>query len=163
MTELWQPVQGYEGLYEVSDQGRVRTVATGLIRKTPVGVRGYPTVDLKNKGHRKTFTVHTLVLTAFVGPRPHKMECRHLDGDRENSNLSNLRWGTSSENDDDRRLHGTFIEGEKHGAAKLTNEQARAIKHDNTGRLQREIAEQYGINSSLVSMIKSGKRWGFIQ
>jgi hypothetical protein len=90
------------------------------------------------------------------------MECRHLDGNRANNHLSNLCWGTPSDNDDDRRRHGTFVEGEKHGAAKLSNEEARAIKYDNTGKKQWELAQVYGVKPSLVSMIKSGKRWGFL-
>lgn len=172
MQELWRPVVGYEGLYEVSDHGRVRSLdgerwngrtwirKVGRVRSTPIGKRGYPTIDLKRSGARRTFTVHTLVLTAFVGPRPEGHECRHLNGDRADSRLTNLAWGTPTENDEDRRRHGTFVQGEKHGAAKLTDDQVREIR--NSMEKQATIAQRHGITQSLVSMIKSGKRWAHV-
>jgi hypothetical protein len=165
IVEQWKPVPGYEGLYEVSDQGRVKSLPNkrkfGCMRKTPIGKNGYPAVDLKHNGARKTFTVHTLVLTAFVGPRPIGYECRHLNGVRNDSRLCNLAWGTPSENDEDRRKHGTFVQGEKHGASKLTNEQVLLIrKADGT---QKAIAQQFGVSQSLISMIKSSRRWTHVQ
>ena len=172
-VEHWKPVVGYEGLYEVSDQGRVKSLPgerwngaawiqkPGCIRKTPIGAQGYPTVDLKHNGHRKTFTVHTLVLTAFVGPRPTGYECRHLNGVRHDSRLCNLAWGTPSENDEDRRKHGTFVQGELHGGSTLTNEQVLLIrKADGT---QKAIAQRFGVSQSLISMIKSSRRWAHVQ
>jgi hypothetical protein len=173
MFEVWQPVRGYEGIYEVSDQGRVRSLPgrkwngaawikkPGCIRKTPVGTQGYPTVDLKHNGHRRTFTVHTLVLTAFVGARPAGQECRHLNGNRADSRLSNLAWGTPAENDEDRKRHGTFIQGETHGNARLTEQDVRLIR--SMRGTQAVIAKQFAVSQSSVSMIKAGQRWAHIQ
>jgi hypothetical protein len=172
-TEYWRPVVGYEGLYEVSDLGRVRTLPgkkrgrwgwvnkVGCVRKTPINVYGYPTVDLKHEGHRKTFTVHTLVLTAFVGPRPEGYECRHLNGNRADSRLLNIAWGTPSENTDDRRRHGTFVQGETHGASVLTDDEVRLIRKM-TGT-QASIAKTFNVSPSLISMIKSRTRWTHVQ
>ncbi len=173
MQEVWQPVPGYEGLYEVSDHGRIRSLPgerwngaawikkTGCIRKTPIGAHGYPTVDLKHNGKRKTFTVHTLVLTAFIGPRPAGQECRHLNGNRADSRLCNLGWGTPAQNDDDRKRHGTFTQGETHGNAKLTEHDVRLIKA--MQGTQASIANRFAVSKSLISMIKSGKRWAHVQ
>jgi hypothetical protein len=173
MKEVWQPVRGYEGLYEVSDQGRVRSLPSqkwngaawtkkpGCIRKTSIGAHGYPAVDLKHNGHRKTFTVHTLVLTAFVGPRPTGQECRHLNGNRADSRLCNLAWGTPSENDQDRKRHGTFIQGEMHGNARLTEHDVRLIR--SMRGTQAAIAKRFAVSPSLVSMIKAGQRWAHVQ
>jgi hypothetical protein len=131
------------------------------MRKTPIGKQGYPVVDLKHNGIRKTFTVHTLVLTAFFGPRPAGHECRHLNGVRNDSRLCNLAWGTPLENDEDRKRHGTFVQGELHGGAKLTDKQILLIrKADGT---QKTIAQQFGVSPSLISMIKSKRRWGHVQ
>lgn len=172
IVELWRPVVGYEGLYEVSNMGRVRSLPgkrwngktwikkNAIIRKIQIASTGYPVVDLKHMGKRKTFTVHTLVLTAFVGPRPKGFECRHLNGIRADSRLANLAWGTPSENDEDRKKHGTFIQGESHGAAKLTNLIVLAIRESSD--TQAQLAQKFGISKSLVSMIKSRKRWAHI-
>jgi hypothetical protein len=131
------------------------------MRKTPLGAHGYPVVDLKHQGKRKTFTVHTLVLTAFVGPRPEGYECRHLNGNRADSRLRNLAWGTPSENDEDRRRHGTFVQGETHGNARLTEHDVRLIRA--MQGTQSAIAKQFAVSPSLVSMVKNGARWGHVQ
>jgi hypothetical protein len=173
MKEVWQPVRGYEGLYEVSDLGKVRSLPRrkrngvvwakkpSYIRKTPIGAQGYPVVDLKHNGHRKTFTVHTLVLTAFVAPRPPGQECRHLNGIRADSRLCNLAWGTPSENDQDRKRHGTFIQGKMHSNARLTEHDVQIIRSMQGS--QATIAKQFAISQSLVSMIRAGQRWAHVQ
>ena len=109
--EHWKPVVGYEGIYEVSDQGRVR----GMERADSIGRplsgknlaqnvtrRGYRTVCLCRDGIRSTKRVHRLVLEAFVGPCPEGMECCHWDDNPTNNALTNLRWDTTIENARDR-------------------------------------------------------------
>lgn len=115
--EQWRAVVGYEGLYEVSDQGKVRALARttprGNHRKAWMlspddGPRGHLRVQLRDAEYepRKIF-VHVLVLTAFGTPRPWpEAECRHLDGDPTNNTIGNLRWGSRSENALDRVRHG---------------------------------------------------------
>jgi hypothetical protein len=173
IVEQWKPIVGYEGLYEVSDQGRVRSLPgrqrnakgwrmkSGCIRKLPLNAYGYPVVDLKHNGTRKTYSVHTLVLTAFIGPKPFGNECRHLNGIRSDARLCNLAWGTPSENDEDRRRHGTFVQGEKHGGAKLTDHDVRLIRA--MQGTQSSIAKRFAVSPSLISMIKSGERWTHVQ
>lgn len=121
-TEKWLPVVGYEGIYEVSDMGNVRSVdrinakgarQLGRPKKATVGKIGYPVVCLYKDGHPKTRTIHSLVLEAFVGPRPPKHEACHNNGIRTDSRLENLRWDTSSENNLDKRAHGTDHEVNK--------------------------------------------------
>lgn len=160
VQEVWQPIPGWEGFYEVSDQGRVRSLPDRL-RKCLIGAQGYPAVDLKHAGKRKTYTVHTLVLLAFVGPRPAAFECRHLNGIRTDNRLCNLAWGTPKENDQDRRRHGTFIEGERHGASKLTEQDIRLIRAADAS--QASIARRFKVSQSLISMIKSRQRWAHVQ
>lgn len=160
IVEQRKPVPGWEDLYEVSDQGRVKNIA-GHLRKCSVGAQGYPVVDLKSAGNRKTYTVHALVLLAFVGPRPKGYECRHLNGVRSDNRLCNLAWGTPAENDDDRRKHGTFVQGERHGAAKLTEQDIRLIRLSTSS--QASIARRFNISQSSVSMIKSRQRWAHVQ
>lgn len=132
MTESWKAVPGYEGYYEVSDLGNVRSVD----RVVPCSRHGTRTLKGKRKnarplGHRDkknrylavtlvkysapvTKLVHVLVLEAFIGPRPGEAyQACHRDGNEKNNALDNLRWGTISENNLDRVKHGTHHEANK--------------------------------------------------
>lgn len=109
--ETWKPVVGHEGKYEVSDHGRVRSLGNrARILKPFAHSAGYPTVALPG-GYRRqvTTTIHRLVLTAFVGPRPEGCEGCHGDGNPMNNHLSNLRWDTVLANAADRTAHGTQV------------------------------------------------------
>lgn len=119
-AERWLPVPDYEGLYEVSDQGRVRSLPRGAatyggrawsrngqILKPAPSVGSALTVGLSVGGERRTWRVHTLVLLAFVGPRPDGLQCCHGNGDFADNRLGNLRWDTPSSNMIDRFNHGT--------------------------------------------------------
>lgn len=123
MQEVWKPVPGYEGLYEVSDEGRVRSLdrdvtqtsrrgALYTLRKKGKLLRpgrmpsGHLSVAL---GRGNSQCVHRLVLLAFVGPAPDKHECCHNNGNPADNRLENLRWGTRSENIKDAIRHGTWL------------------------------------------------------
>jgi len=106
MQEVWKAIPGYEGQYEVSDQGNVRTFrrgANGRLMKPGRMTQGHLSVAL---GRRNSQCVHKLVLLAFVGPAPEKYECRHLNGNPADNRLENLCWGTRSENIKDAYIHG---------------------------------------------------------
>lgn len=120
--ETWRPVVGFEGRYEVSDLGQVRSIdrmvisgSDGRMRLSRGQVlspsaesrgRGHLTVQLwsDNRSYRKY--VHVVVLEAFVGPCPDGMESLHFDDVPDNNALSNLRWGTRSDNISDRMRNG---------------------------------------------------------
>lgn len=118
--ERWLPVPEYEGYYEVSDHGNVRSVdrkiihSNGITRTFPGRVLkkwqdkgGYWKVGLSKNGELHFRMVHRLVLSAFVGQCPKGMEGCHNDGNPGNPHLGNLRWDTYSNNQKDRRMHGT--------------------------------------------------------
>ena len=122
---MWAPVVGFEGLYEVSSEGRVR----GLERKGADGrrvrSRELPGTLCGSTGARLAVTlssssgakvrryIHHLVLEAFVGPRPQGMVGRHADDQAENNALSNLSWGTVSENNYDLVANGKHVNASK--------------------------------------------------
>ena len=124
-TEQWLPVPGYEGHYEVSDHGKVRSIER--LAWNGVGMRRVPSRELKQTArsdgrlhvklsrHNRTtdFLVHRLVLTSFVGPCPPGLECCHGDADPANNHLDNLRWDTSQENSLDTIRHGHHRESAK--------------------------------------------------
>jgi hypothetical protein len=118
MTEQWRPVVGYEGLYEVSDLGRVRSLPRVALRSNgvPYTIRErvlrpqrnskHVNVTLYKDGVAQTPLVHRLVLAAFVGPCPPGQQARHWDDVGTNNTLSNLLWGTPSDNQHDMVRNG---------------------------------------------------------
>ena len=103
---VWKDIPGYEGIYKASNLGQIMTVKTVRIRKLIVTPRGYKQVGLSRDGVSKTFRVHTLVALSFYGPRPDGLEVRHLNGDKLDNRLVNLKYGTRSENRLDIRQTG---------------------------------------------------------
>lgn len=118
--EEWRPVLGFEGLYEVCRDGRVKSLA----RKVPhrrskfltlreriltqsISATGYKVVMLSKEGRGVPHKVHRILLEAFVGPCPEGMRGLHWDDNPLNNDLSNLRWGTASENARDAVRNGT--------------------------------------------------------
>jgi hypothetical protein len=113
----WRPVAGYEGLYEVSDDGQVRSLPRPgrlLVNRSYGGrvvmpglSRGYKLIGLSRDGERRNARIHVLVAGAFLGPRPDGMDVCHNDGNKANNAAVNLRYGSRSENSLDKRRHGT--------------------------------------------------------
>lgn len=167
-VERWLPVVGWEGLYEVSDLGKVRS----LPRKTIRGVlggrelrpgmcsNGYMLVALCQNGRPESRLVHHLVADAFIGPRPDGHQCCHNDGTRDNNALDNLRWDDTAGNQSDRVKHGTSNRGERSSTAKLTEAQVLEIRAD--PRVQSKIATEFGISRQNVSIIKRRINWAHL-
>jgi len=162
-AEEWRPVVGHEGWYEVSSSGKIRRIspnhgaAVGRILRPSTGKNGYPKVRLSKAGKTKTKSVHRLVLEAFSGPCPTKYEARHLDENKQNSRIENLRWGTRKENYADRVKHGWNQCGSNNVSAKLAWDQVAEIKA--ASGPQRVIAKRLGISRANISLIKQGKTW----
>jgi len=107
--EIWKLVPGYDGKYEVSDQGQIRSYKRrpeGCILRPGRMPGGHLSVAL---GRKNSQCVHKLVLLAFVGAAPDKHECLHINGDPADNRLPNLRWGTRSENILDAVRHNTWM------------------------------------------------------
>ncbi|TDL05607.1 hypothetical protein EUA05_17955 [Mycobacterium paragordonae] len=110
--------------------------------------------------------VHTLVCTAFHGPRPDGMECRHLNDVKADNRAENLCWGTMSENHEDAVRNGLRrpLRGQRHGRSKLSEDDVRVIRRDYAeGRCsQDELAKRYGVSQRLISGIVRRKTWTHI-
>jgi len=117
----------------------------------------YPGVTLSLSGKKKILTVHRLVLEAFVGPRPPGMQCRHLNGDRTDSRLLNLAWGTARENAADRIRHGTQSRGERQPAAKLTDSLVREIRR--SPQSTTHLASQFGVSPDIIRKVRLRRLW----
>lgn len=168
--ESWKEVPGFEGRYEVSSIGRIRSLPRvlnngrgcpgGVLRATQRGGR-YFYVMLGKDGTRHYFAVHHLVLMAFVGPRSEGMEGCHFNGDSGDNSIENLRWDTSKGNHKDRIRHGRTgtVWGERHHATKLTDDSVRRIRAlVSNGAIQRRVAEQFGVHPATICEIMKGKK-----
>ncbi|QBI97752.1 HNH endonuclease [Mycobacterium phage Zeuska] len=103
----WRPVVGHEGKYLVSDEGQILSLITGKTLRPGTMVSGHRYVTIARPS--RTALVHTLVMEAFVGPRPEGYEIRHLNGNPDDNRLENLQYGTRSENAEDSKAHGTHF------------------------------------------------------
>lgn len=154
--ERWAPIPDYAGLYEVSDQGRVRSVRKNLIL-TPKPTGDYWGVSLARGGRKIRRYLHELVLTTFVAPRPPGHESAHDDGVRSNNVLANLAWKTRSGNHLDKRQHGTDHAGERNPAAKLTRAEAMEIRA--AKGVLRPLARKHRVSVKTIQHIQQEVTW----
>lgn len=171
MEEIWKDIAGYEGLYQVSNIGRIKSLpkktynphCSHSLTKTKIlkaskNNYGYITTHFR----KKTIKVHRLVALAFIPNPNNKPKVNHKNGIKTDNRVENLEWCTQLEN----VIHGyetglTVVpRGEKAYHAKLTNKQVLEIKEltANTSILLKSIAQTYGVTPSLIGMIRSGKR-----
>lgn len=174
MKEEWRAVPGYEGLYEVSSKGRVRTPGrTVTVTKTyPARIMkqairgrakdGKPNsvfVALYKNAKKNQLSVHSMVLEAFIGPRPENMVGCHNDGNPANNDASNLRWDTQSGNCMDKHKHGTSPCGEKQYMHKLTKLQVIEIRKRAMPRNHAQLAREFGISHTQLTRIIKLQSW----
>lgn len=173
VMELWKPVIGYEGTYEVSNEGGVRSIdrmdiagrnrISGKLLSPEVTHKGYLRVGLTGEGKTKKHSIHRLVLCAFVGQCPEGHEGCHDDGNPANNALINLRWGTPAANWNDRRAHNTATIGERHPGATIDETKAAVIKMELAlGFQARVVAIWNDASIHVVNQIKSGRTWRHI-
>lgn len=176
VDERWVPVAGFDG-YEVSDQGRVRSldkmvrtygnrrpfVRHGRILKQQLGTHGYMQVGLTRDGEKSQHRVHRLVCEAFHGPCPDGMETLHGPAGRLDNRAINLQWGTSKQNRQDAHRDGTFvgfgIEAEN-PSAKLTPEIVHECRTRHAqGESQTALADEFDVNHSVMARMLRGETW----
>lgn len=178
--ETWKPVVGFEGLYEVSDLGRVRSLDRivkqwnrhawiereflGVILK-PRSLNGYASYILYKEGENRSATGHVLVAEAFIGPRPSGFQVCHYNGVRNDNRLDNLRYDTPKANSQDTIRHGRQVrpQGEKHGMSKFTAHEVELMrKYSAKGVSQTDIACMFNTAQGTVSAIVRKKSWAHI-
>jgi hypothetical protein len=166
MEEIWKPVAGYEGLYDVSNMGNVRSYVSigryGRIEKipqrilTPVVRNKYYKVSLSKMGTKSVRLIHLLVLGAFISNRPDGMEANHKDNNRLNNRLDNLYWDT----------HKNNMINSKHmfrGHGKLTKDlvlEARRLRV--SGCTYKKIGERCSMSPQGIYCAVNGLSWGWV-
>jgi hypothetical protein len=172
----FRPIPGWDG-YCVSSDGFVwsaweRTSHKGTsswqigdswrkLKSIPYNKYGHRQVGLHNNGSSKIFTVHRLVLEAFVGTCPPGLECRHLDGNPSNNSINNICWDTHAVNMADKCKHGTSARGERLHTAKLTEAQVVEIRrrHHEEEVTMAQLARDFSIGYSTIQKIVHRYTW----
>ena len=177
-SEEWRPIPDWEGLYEVSDLGIVRSVDRIVVRNDGT-TRKYPGVILKQKidrrrgkhdrrsvglsrqGRTQWTTAGRLVLRAFVGPCPEGMECCHANDVQADNRLVNLRWDTHENNILDSLRNGGRCRGERHLHAKMTAGKVRMVRAMRcSGKYAvNELAKIFGVSWPAMTNILERRAW----
>jgi hypothetical protein len=179
MEENWKNIDE-EGLYQVSNLGRVRSTkrivlrknganhtVAGRILKPATDVRGYFRVAFKlNNGKLTTYKVHRLVAKAFILNLENKPEVNHINGIKDDNRVENLEWCTGSENSLHAYKNGLIQpkRGEKNGNSKLTDKQVLEIREKYIPHIypSRKLGIEYGVNKSIILDIVNRKIWTHI-
>jgi hypothetical protein len=168
MVEIWKNIINYEGLYQVSNMGRVKSLWKGKERilKSGKSIWGYYLVNLHKNGKIKTYSVHRLVGIAFISNPDNKPEINHIDGNKTNNRADNLEWCTHLENIEHAYIIGLHTQkGEKNGHSKLTDVQVLEIrkKYDTGKYIQQELADEYNVSIGAISAITTNKNWSHLK
>jgi len=170
--EIWKDIKGYEGLYQVSNLGRVKSLSKewisgnhksknkheDMILKPRIAL-GYIHVVLRKNKKAKTYKVHRLVLKEFIGES--NLECNHINGNKSDNRIENLAYCTSSENLKHAYKSGLKIsmKGEKNPASKLNNEIVKNIRENKFNLTKKEFSLCYNIHISVIRKIINNKTW----
>ena len=152
--EKWRQIKDYPK-YEVSNTGKVRNAISGRILKPGIKSNGYPVVVLSNDDGRKTKHVHQLVANSFCHKDEDNLVIDHIDGNKRNNDVSNLRFCTSSENN-----KSAYRLGLKKAACPIDQPSSKRIRVVETGETYRSIKEcarSIGANSSHISDCINGR------
>ena len=171
--EEWRDIQGYEGIYQISNLGRVKSIGgrCGTVnRKEKIRAKsfthdGYEKIRLQHNGKDETKRVHRLVADAFIPNPENKDTINHKDGDKTNNTVSNLEWLDRTE----QMLHAYKLRlkapqnGSENVNAKLTDEQVREIRRlyipysKEYGTVA--LARKYGVTNRIIGLIVKNKEY----
>jgi len=175
MQEKWADVAGFEGVYQISDLGNIRSLPRiidygthkqthkGRILKPQPNSKGYLRIVLTWDGKREVKFIHRLVAEAFVPNPENKPQVNHKDGNKLNNHAANLEWVNNSENQKHGRRSGliTTLHGEQKPGHKLTESDVRFILiSDLSSKL---LAKRFGVSTQTIYDIRKRKKWKHVQ
>ena len=176
-SEVWLNIKGYEGHYQVSSSGRVKSLSRVVECRKGVFVnkkerilsdwncgKGYRKVKLSKDSAEKSIRVHRLVAETFLSNPEAKSEVNHKNGIKDDNRVENLEWATGSENVLHSLANNLKIpqKGSEHGNSKLTEEKVLEIRKIGRSKTLKELAKIYDVDMSLISSVLLNKIWKHI-
>lgn len=173
ISEVWVDIEGYEGYYQVSNKGRVRSLdrvvpcsrtGTRKLRSKLLSLckdsHGYVVVVLQKNSTKKSFKVHRLVALHFLRKVEGKDVVNHIDCNKSNNSINNLEWCTSQENTAHmHRLGRNYAAfGEKNPAYKLTDDQVKEIRALSKTMKRKDIAKMFNVSTQQIDRIVTFKQ-----
>jgi hypothetical protein len=165
IEETWKDIRGFEGKYQISSIGNVRSLnyrRTNKIKNLAfwISTKGYPGVRL---GDRVVYRVSRLVAQEFIS-NPENLPCvLHRDDDVSNNKVSNLFWGTNKDNVDDKVSKGrqAKLKGELNGESKIKEKDVLEIRNRylKGGTTHRELAKLFKVSKTQITRILNNKSW----
>ncbi len=164
MTEIWKDIKDFEGLYQISNFGRVKSLKTGKILKQTIKENGYLQIGLYKNNKKYYFLVHRLVTEAFIDNPNNYPQVNHISGIKSENNVDNLEWCNASQNGKhayDNNLSKPQS-GINHGNNRLTEKQVLEIRALEGIKSYPEISTEFGICKQHVCDIINRKKWKHI-
>lgn len=160
--EQFKDILGYEGYYQISNLGNIKSLSTDKIMSSSLDSCGYPKIRLYKEYVYKTFNIHRLLAIHFISNPNGYSSVNHINGIKTDNRIDNLEWVTHKSN-----IHHAWntnlckpVNGIKHGKTRLTETEVIAIRADN--RPYKEIAKDYDIKASSIGNIKNRRNWKHI-
>jgi hypothetical protein len=162
--EIWKDVKGYEGAYQVSNLGRVKSFKLNNERILKYGTNpgGYPYVNLCLKGKVKSKSVHRLVAETFIDNPENKPQVNHKSGIKNDNRVINLEWNTKSENEKHAfRIGLKCLKGENHNQSKLTELDVLKIRelYKDKKNTYKNVGEMFNVSGSCIQHIVTKRSW----
>lgn len=172
MIEIWKDIPGYEGYYQASNMGRIRSLdryvnsknksfkfVKGKILKYNLKNNGYYQVNLTNGKYKKYISVHRIIAELFIPNSNDLLQVNHKNGIKSDCNVKNLEWVTASEN----HKHAYKIglknqKGERNNASKLTEEMVRVIRNSMT-LTHLELSKIFNVSRQTIGLVLNFKIW----
>ena len=152
--EIWKDIKDYEGLYQISNYGRVKSLITNkILKQTKFSCGNYVVELCKNKTHSKKL-VHRLVAETFIPNPENKPQVNHIDEDKTNNRVENLEWNTAKENTN----HGTCIERRRKKKSKPVLQYSKNGEFIQRWESAFEVYKQLGWSNSNIDACCLGKR-----
>lgn len=172
MKEIWKDVVGYEGLYQISNIGRIKslnynkTKKENIMKQRCVKGKEYFSIGIMKDGVSKEYKIHRLVAIAFIPNPDNKPQINHKDSDPKNNNVENLEWCTSAENIQHAFKYGRKTQkGEKNNMCSHPDSIIKQmLRYKNLPMFtQQDISDIFGIDRRYISAIFRGKVRGYLQ
>lgn len=148
-NEIWKDIKGYEGLYMISDQGRVYSIRSNIYLAQSETQDGYLKVKLCRNGQRKTEYIHRLVARHFIDNPKNLPQVNHKDENRQNNNSSNLEWVTAKDNNNYGQ-HNSNI-------SKALSKAVRCVELDKVYESAKAAQAELGIFATQINAVCRGK------